>query len=638
MERVQFQQEQMLDELKDLVEKKIFTVKETKQIIKQRTAFENTLVRRVAKKSDFLRYAQYEMNLELLRRKRLARLNLPPAPATVSDYALVRRQFQIFERALKRFKSDVGLWIQYIQVAQKEGARSLVGRITARALQLHPNTPSLYILAATHELNHLSPSTARSLLQRGIRLNPESIEMWKEYVKMELGFIESLRRRWDVLGIDETQTRNDKGKEKEKEQMFDLEVVDEDGDLPMAPTTDEDTVPVVSEGQEGAAARKEIMSGVIVKAAISSAVQAMPKIELFEALNELITGYPSPPELRESLILHLDELLCSSLPDHPRGIQLICGRMVSSGMAGEQLINGIKAANAKFLSRASSSKKEETLQAYSHFVWEQYHMVPDDALKLYLVTSLQSLIHAQKKSPSLLSTHIKLLTVAVQRGALDGEKVLNTAKKYTSKVPEAACVWLARLEGVLKLRGREGTEEVWAEARRSVPVSHEDAPTVWTWGLAFLPQEHKRKVHEELLRESMRDSALQDVHEALLLSYVSSMSAPETDPTGVEPRLGNAASRTETWKDGVRHMQRTCHPTRKVWQKAFMLSKQGAVGEAVLREIYESWRRVDEIDATVEWAQYLSEKGEGKEAMQVVLRSKNSTVEERWAQLMEEKA
>lgn len=55
-----------------------------------------------------------------------------PSPPTVSDYALVRRQFHIFERALKKFKSDVGLWIQYIQVAKREGARALVGRITAR--------------------------------------------------------------------------------------------------------------------------------------------------------------------------------------------------------------------------------------------------------------------------------------------------------------------------------------------------------------------------------------------------------------------------------------------------------------------------------------------------------------------------
>jgi U3 small nucleolar RNA-associated protein 6 len=53
-------------------------------------------------------------------------------PGSVSEYALVRRQFQIFERALKKFKEDVSLWVDYIELAKREGARSLVGRITAR--------------------------------------------------------------------------------------------------------------------------------------------------------------------------------------------------------------------------------------------------------------------------------------------------------------------------------------------------------------------------------------------------------------------------------------------------------------------------------------------------------------------------
>ena len=140
----------MLTELKDLVRKGLFTQvsisrlcrrtlalnalmqKETKQIMQKRTAFETALVRRIPKKGDFLRYIAYEMGLEALRRKRAARLLDGPQPPSVSDYALVRRQFHIFERALKKFKGDVALWIQYIQVAKKEGARTLVGRITAR--------------------------------------------------------------------------------------------------------------------------------------------------------------------------------------------------------------------------------------------------------------------------------------------------------------------------------------------------------------------------------------------------------------------------------------------------------------------------------------------------------------------------
>ena len=119
--------------------------------MKKRTVFETALVRRVPKLGDFLRYAAYEMSLEALRKKRVERLSvyrpheilhtfhlmlkhieLPKGPPSVSDYALVRRQFQIFERALKKFKDNVGVWIQYLQVAKREGARALVGRISAR--------------------------------------------------------------------------------------------------------------------------------------------------------------------------------------------------------------------------------------------------------------------------------------------------------------------------------------------------------------------------------------------------------------------------------------------------------------------------------------------------------------------------
>lgn len=70
-----------------------------------------------------------------------------------------------------------------------------------RALKLHPTTILFYTLAAQHELNQGSPSAARNILQRGIRLNPENVEIWDAYVKMELGWVEMLRRRWERLGI-----------------------------------------------------------------------------------------------------------------------------------------------------------------------------------------------------------------------------------------------------------------------------------------------------------------------------------------------------------------------------------------------------------------------------------------------------
>ncbi|KAF8904379.1 U3 small nucleolar RNA-associated protein 6-domain-containing protein [Gymnopilus junonius] len=346
MERVHFQQEQMLDELRDLVDKGLFTDQEAKQIMKKRTAFESSLVRRVAKKADFLRYAAYEMGLEQLRRKRVARMELAPGPATVSDYALVKRQFHIFERAVKKFKSDVGLWVQYIQVAKREGARALVGRITARALQLHPNKPALFILAASHELDHHSPSAARTLLQRGIRLNPESMDMWKEYVKMELGFIESLRRRWDVLGIKVSEKREKDGSGEilgEEEKGGETEY----------------------EGDAGASARREVMEGAIVESVISSAARAIPRLELFEWIKGTICSHPSPESLRTRLLDHLYEELRRTLPGDGRAAVFAASRRLD-GVRGEALVEALRTANEEISGRVR--RGDVGVAAYAEWV------------------------------------------------------------------------------------------------------------------------------------------------------------------------------------------------------------------------------------------------------------------------------
>jgi U3 small nucleolar RNA-associated protein 6 len=206
----------------------------------------------------------------------------------VSDFALVRRQFQILERALRKFKDDVGLWIQYINTAKREGARALVGRITARcafsiprylpncrtltlachssrAIALHPNTPALYILAAAHELDHLSPAAARTLLQRGLRLNADSVDLWREYVKMELGFVESIRRRWAVLGI----SVGGKGKQAAGTADTVMDVDDENAVGTERPQVDMD----VDAQAEADLARQEILEGAIVKSVLSGAVK-----------------------------------------------------------------------------------------------------------------------------------------------------------------------------------------------------------------------------------------------------------------------------------------------------------------------------------------------------------------------------
>ncbi|KAJ3891268.1 U3 small nucleolar RNA-associated protein 6-domain-containing protein [Lentinula edodes] len=640
MERVQFQQEQMLDELKDLVDKKVFTVAETKQIMKQRSIHEATLVRRVAKKSDFLRYASYEMGLEHLRRKRVERLKIPKTPVTVSDFALVRRQFHIFERALKRFKSDVGLWIEYIQLAKKEGARSLVGRITARALQLHPNVPSLYILAASHELAHLSPSTARTLLQRGIRLNSSNVEMWTEYLKMELGFIESLRRRWDVLGITREGTgvsQNVKNIVSEKDQFLDVDMDEGTTTAGTEKARDAELERLDQEGDEGTAARKQILDGVIVKAVMDSAVQALPQIELFESFNRLITIYPSSPTLRESLIEHFDALLRSTLPQHPRAIEILYTRLLTASdsasqtssssnpsvenLRGRALVEGVRRANEMLISIMSDTQEESVRQVYAQF-----------ALEWCQKDSRINLDENLSSSPSLLCAHIKLVTEAAQRGTIEPAKALDTAKRYTSRVPESASVWIARLTAMKALD--ENIDAVWREARRSVSPKDENFAHVWTWGIS------EDMVHDERLRVyEVSDSSLQ---EHLLLGYVAALMVSRSTPVSGDDsdQVANKSAKALNLQK-LRHMQGRFLNTGKVWQKMFHLEAEENGSAIVLEELYELWRTANVVEATIAWAEWLLKNGKGKEASVLIVRSKGSVgqkeqeeMETQWVRIM----
>ncbi|KAF8842981.1 hypothetical protein BDN67DRAFT_1030869 [Paxillus ammoniavirescens] len=635
MERVHFQQEQMLAELKDLVQKSLFTQAEVKQIMKKRTQFETALVRRVAKKSDFLRYAAYEMGLEQLRRKRLQRLKLPKIKATISDYALVRRQFQIFERALKRFKSDVGLWIQYVQVAKREGARALVGRVTARALQLHPHVPSLYILAASHELSHMSPAAARSLLQRGLRLNSDSIDMWREYIRMELGFIEGMRRRWNVLGIHTKGGESEEVAETRAELDVDMDdagetiIIDEQGERPP-----DEVVAAEKGGDEGEAARKAIMNGAIVKSALSSAAKALPKVELFLELEPLIRAYPCQLHLRTTLLDHLYSLLQESIPHDPRAVKMHATRRLrelttqkeesiddsrladSEGLvdalqaANECLIAAVKTSWTKPRSNGSSGiATSDISDIYAEFVLEWCRLPTlEPSLKQYLMGSLQVLAQSSGASPVLQATHLRLLL----HDNVSPKRTLKLARRY-SAASASPDVWLARLDAE-NASDEADVKSAWASGRAAVDASSDvkGAEKVWLWGLdhwSTNPQVQQAEC-EALLHQSMGNSSTWPIHETLLLRYCSDVIY--TQQTDNFARLKS-----------VRHISTTYLPTKAVWERLFGLEcvRNELADKPVLSAVYEFWRALDGVSAASAWAGWLVDHGDGKEAMKIVARA-----------------
>eukprot|EP01135_Chromosphaera_perkinsii_P004933 Nk52_evm38s304 gene=Nk52_evmTU38s304 len=201
-EAVQFLLEDMIPELEDFERKGLFTKTEIKSIVKKRKDFEYTLRRRDVWKGCFISYVEYEENLDALRVKRKARLGIFKKNSA-SDYSIKKRIHFIFQRAIKKFRGDVDLWLRYVEFCKRAGSFKALNKVFAQFLQYHPTNVSVWILAAKFEFEQNANITAaRRLMQRGIRINSDDQLIWKEYFRLELLYLEKIiLRRNIIMGV-----------------------------------------------------------------------------------------------------------------------------------------------------------------------------------------------------------------------------------------------------------------------------------------------------------------------------------------------------------------------------------------------------------------------------------------------------
>jgi U3 small nucleolar RNA-associated protein 6 len=184
---------------------------EIASIAKKHSDFEHRINASGCSAADFTRYAQYEMNLETLYRKRAKRMGI-----RARMHHGTRRIFFILDRATRKFPGDVPLWLQYIEFARKEKASGVLAKALASALKLHPTKPEMWIYAARLAVEeNADMSEARSHMQRGLRFCKKSKMIWKEYCKLEMVFVAKVFLRRAMLGIDAPKKTQDERDEDE---------------------------------------------------------------------------------------------------------------------------------------------------------------------------------------------------------------------------------------------------------------------------------------------------------------------------------------------------------------------------------------------------------------------------------------
>jgi U3 small nucleolar RNA-associated protein 6 len=200
-EVVQRHLEDMLSEFEQAKRIGLFTEAEIKKMIRTRRRHEYKIIRRTKEKECYLDYIKYETHLLKLVHLRREKLKLGRTyKKNEIDLSIKRRIERLFRSVCHRFKNDVQLWLTFIEFLQKQHDYSTASSTFTSALQTHGTKYWLWIMAAKFEFEVMvSPSSARSLFQRALRLMPQEKKLWLEYFKFELLYVELVQKRQAVL-------------------------------------------------------------------------------------------------------------------------------------------------------------------------------------------------------------------------------------------------------------------------------------------------------------------------------------------------------------------------------------------------------------------------------------------------------
>ncbi|KAJ4976899.1 hypothetical protein NE237_002005 [Protea cynaroides] len=306
---VQYRLERMVDEFDDLERRGFFTRQEIAEIVKKRRNFEYRLKRPSPLKQDYLAYIEYEKQLDSLRRLRkksvvrqLKAKGKKRTRKSVSDFAGVSRIVEIYRLAVMRFKGDIDLWFRYLEFCREQG-HGRMKQVLAQVLRFHPKVPGLWIYAAAWEFDHnLNVAAARALMHSGLRACPTSEDLWVEYLRMELTYLNKLTARKAALGEEKGTLAQVRGNADEEQWR------DENKDLFMAFNEERENAdgPDV---QDGELEKKEDVFGVkgsiLLQTIYSKAIEGLPSsISLRKQFLEIldVTNLQHSEELKEEIM------------------------------------------------------------------------------------------------------------------------------------------------------------------------------------------------------------------------------------------------------------------------------------------------------------------------------------------------
>lgn len=303
-DKARFYLEQSVPELKEFERKGIFTAEEITSITRKRSDFEHKINARGSTPADFARYAEFEINVDALRRKRVKRLGIK-----TTHHSGKRRIFFVFDRATRKHAGDLDLWMLAIEFARKQKSYKKLQEMLTNVLRLHPTKSDLWIYAAQVAIDDNGDMTeARSYMQRGLRFCKNVKKMWLEYARLEMSYIAKIHARREILGIAHPEENKDSG-------TLDTAIA--------PPITNADIDPQADQHQVDTAALQTLeqappKSGAIPMAIFDSAMTQFDDADLALDFFEMVSEYDQTPTSR-IVASHIEEKLSGGFPQSWQG-------------------------------------------------------------------------------------------------------------------------------------------------------------------------------------------------------------------------------------------------------------------------------------------------------------------------------
>lgn len=343
---------------------------------------------------------------------------------------------------------------------------------------------SLWIMAATWENEHNSNiASARILLQRALRLMPENQQLWHEYFRLELIYIEKIKLRRRVLGI-----------------------TDEDEEMPQAVIENENTINLPAVTGEEADAWKEdgeekkktvltdqkiskleeannpILQGLLARITYDNAIEAIPNdIEFRQRFVDIYREFTET----EKDIQYVYDTIRRDLNQSPAARAFLAERNLyvlekteKKGKKAQYIscndpafIPAFRACVAEFETAIQELAVTEMWELYVKCLMNWYSIVTEENLKLYLSKLLQKTFKTcQKKNTLSANLYESWVSFAIQTKE-NVEKIDVIAQQGLDKFPQSVQLWIHRVK-----LGQEDPLKLYRNALDANPESL----TLWT--------------------------------------------------------------------------------------------------------------------------------------------------------------